>query len=263
MRGGFAARAIAAAKLIGLFAIALLLTVARIDPGLAREPTLATIVPIDLPDGQVGELRLFHGDGVYVADPVRLIVLDAAGHLVGYSHETFPISIICSAARKCVGYDHRNGVVLEFARTGNYLGPVISDGINAGLWFGPRNTFVNMHFRAPTTSEFAAANLQVVKDNYTDIALIFISGILMGALALALHRFGIRGGLGIAVRIVISIVALGLEFVLLILSFWPVFLGGISVFLWLMSLVLGLLCVVGAWLTLRFTRRKHRQAATA
>jgi hypothetical protein len=74
-------------------------------------------------------MRLFHGDGVYVADPVRLIVLDATGHLVGYSHETFPISIICAAERKCVGYDHRNGIILEFDQATKSVGPVIKEAV--------------------------------------------------------------------------------------------------------------------------------------
>ena len=251
MRKRFAVRAMAAARLIGLFAIALLLSIAHVDPGRARELTLAAVVPIDLPDGQVGAIRLFHGDGVYVADPVRLIVLDAAGHLVGYSHETFPISIICSVERKCVGYDHRNGVILEFDQATKYLGPVITDGLNAGLWFGPRNTFVNMRIREPTSSEFAAANIQVVKDNYYVVALIFTVGIFMGVLALVLIRYGVRGGLGLVVKVVIWIVLLGLEFALLVFSFGPVFLGTIGLFLWLTLLCLGALCVAGAWLALR------------
>ncbi len=256
-------RATAASRLVGLFAVALLLTMAHVDPGRTREPVLATVVPIDLPDGQAGEMRLFHGDGVYVADPVRLIVLDAVGHLVGYSHETFPISIICSAERKCVGYDHRNGVILEFDQAAKYLGPVITDGLSAGLWFGSRNTYVNIRIRAPTTSEFAAANLQIAKDNYTDMALDVIAGAFMGFLVLLLVRFGVRGGLGIILKSVIWIVVLGLEYVLLLTSFLPVFGGFISIFLWLMSLGLGALCVLSIWLALRFFRRTHPQSADA
>ena len=256
-------RAIAAAKLIGPFAIALLLTLAHVDPSRAREPALAAIVPIDLPDGQVGHMRLFHGDGVYVADPVRLIVLDAAGHLVGYSHESFPISIICSAERKCVGYDHADGVIFEFHPTEQYLGPVITDGLSAGLWFGPRDVTANMRMRAPTWSEFAAANLQMAKGSYTDIIFVVIAGIVMGILGLALRRYGVRGGSGFFVRFMTWIAVLDLEFAMLVLSAWPAYIGAISNFLWLTSLCLGALCVFGVWLALRLLNRSRRQPANA
>ena len=255
-------RALAAAKLIGLYATALFLTMAHVDPCRAREPVLATIVPIDLPDGQVGEMRLFHGDGVYVADPVRLIVLDAGGHLVGYSHESFPISIICSAERKCVGYDHANGAILEFVQVKKYVGPVITDGPSAGLWFGPRDVTANMRMRAPTWSEFAAANAQMAKASYTDIVFVVVAGVFMGIMALTLKRFGPHR-LGLFIQVAIWIAVLGLEFALLVLSAWPANIGAISNFLWSTSLCFGALCVVGAWLALRLFRHTHRQSANA
>ena len=256
-------RVIAAAKLISLFAIALLFTITYVGPGRARQPVLADSVPIDLPGGQVGQMRLFHGDGVYVADPVRLIVLDATGQLAGYSYESFPISVICLAERKCVGYDHREGVILEFDAITKFPGPVITDGLSAGLWFGPHNAFVNFRTRAPTLSEFASANMQMAKSNYTDIISVVIAGALMGILGLALKRFGIRSGMRFFVQFMIWIIVLGLEFAALVVSFWPAYLGAISNFLWLMSLCFGALCVVGVCLAFRNFRRMRRQPASA
>jgi hypothetical protein len=243
------------------FSLALPLTMAHVDPSFARAPILANVIPVDLPDGQVGEMRLFHGDGVIVADPVRLIVLDATGHLVGYSHESFPVSIICSEARKCVGYDHPNGVILEFVPTTNVLGPAISDELFAGLWFGPRNTTMNMRTRAPTWSEFAAANLQMAEGSRTELVFIAVAGACMALLALMLRAFAVGRGLGFCVQLVLWIVALGLEFVLLIFSFWPVHIGAMGEFVWLLSLCSGALCIVGVWLTFRYFRHMRRQPA--
>ncbi len=249
--------------LLRAFAIALPLTMAHIDPSFARAPILAGITPVDLPDGQVGEMRLFHGDGVIVADPVRLIVLDATGHLVGFSHESFPVSIICSEARKCVGYDHPNGVILEFVPTTKVLGPVISDELFAGLWFGPRNATMNIRTRAPTWSEFAAANLQIAEGHETDIAFIAAVGACMALLALVLRRFAVGRGLGFFVQLMLWIVALGLEFVLLIFSFWPVYIGAMGQIVWLMSLGSGVLSMGGVWLAFRYFRHLRRQPAQA
>ena len=246
-----------------ILAITMLLAITHADSSFSREPSLAAVVPIDLPDGQTGEMRLFHGNGVYVEDPVRLIVLDATGHLVGYSPESFPISIICSTERKCVGYAHRQGVVLEFDPTTKYLGPVITDGPGAGLWFGSRNTILNIRVRAPTSSEFAAANWEIVKDNSTEIALIFVAGVFMLALVLALIRFGVRASFGVFVQFIIWIVVLGSEFILLALSFWPVFLGDISIFLWMLPLGFGAIFVVIVWLMFRLLRRRPPHPAAA
>jgi hypothetical protein len=247
--------------LLWAIAIALPLTMAHVDPSFSRAPILAGVIPVDLPDGQVGEMRLFHGDGVIVADPVRLIVLDATGHLVGYSHESFPVSIICSEARKCVGYDHPNGVILEFVPTTKFLGPVISDELFAGLWFGPRNSTMNIRTRAPTWPEFAAANLQMAEGSQTDLVFIVVAGACMALLALVLKAFAVGRGLGFFVQLVLWIVALGLELALLLFSFWPVYIGAMGEFVWLISLCSGALCIVVLWLAFRFFRRSHRQPA--
>ena len=64
-------------------------------------------------------------------------------------------------------------------------------------------------------------------------------------------------------KIMIWIVVLALQYVLLVASFLPAYAGYISIFLWLASLALGLLCVGAVWLALRFIRRAHPQPASA
>src|SRR5207247_973130 len=108
---------------------------------------------------------LLHGDGILFADPVRLIVLDAAGRSIAYSHESVPMAIYCPVALHCVGYDHGKGWIMEFVPTQTYVGPVVTDGESAwSILNEPRNDDVNIRTRQPSMLESATANFAIARD---------------------------------------------------------------------------------------------------
>jgi hypothetical protein len=48
----------------------------------AHSPYYTQIAKIRFPDGQVGEVRLLHGDGIVYTDPVRPVIVDQQWRLV-------------------------------------------------------------------------------------------------------------------------------------------------------------------------------------
>lgn len=232
--------------------------VAQIALSQAHTPFFTQREKIILPDGQVGEMRLLHGDGIIGPNPIRVIVLDGGNRLIGYSEETFsPHTIICSADRKCAGYRHSDNMVLEFVASKSYVGPIVTDGLSTGLW-GDRGDQVNISMRPPKFSEFGFANYRLMTLKYFFILPIAIFGMLMGVPLLILWHWVIGSRHGIIYKIVCWIAALGAELVLLVWSLFAAFVtGDVSVFAWLVSVCIGILC------TFAFARllRPPRQAA--
>lgn len=79
----------------------------------AHRPYFTKAQPILLPDGQRGEMRIVAGDGIFVADPVRIVILDAESRLIARSPQTQWLSLVCDAPLRCHGYDHLSGEVIE------------------------------------------------------------------------------------------------------------------------------------------------------
>jgi len=106
-------------------------------PALAHSPYFTQAEPIVLPDGRPGEMRLLHGDGIFFADPVRIVVLDRDKRLLARSEQHVPLSLICDRNRSsCWGYDHWSHQVLLLDaasfRTGGQVVPGAKE--RDGLW---------------------------------------------------------------------------------------------------------------------------------
>jgi hypothetical protein len=71
----------------------------------AHRPYFTVIEKISPPGGQPGEMRLLHGDGIFFADPVRVLVLDEEGRAVALSPLTSIQSLVCPEERKCLAVD--------------------------------------------------------------------------------------------------------------------------------------------------------------
>jgi hypothetical protein len=248
-----------------ILATAFLLVIAHVDPSFAHPPYFTQVEKIVLSDGQIGEMRLLHGDGILMPDPVRLIVLDSAGRLIGYSREDFgPHSIICSAVKRCAGYNHGEGLILEFNATEPFAGPVVADGLSADLWNKPRNVSVNIRTRPPAISEYVAANFQLAKFYYFLVVPIAVVGALMGLLGWLLWGIGTGGDVGIITKFMLWIVMLGAEFFLLAISiFHVIFSGRVSGIVWFMSLCFGAFSVFAIRQIVRCLKRSRRQSAQA
>ena len=67
----------------------------------AHSPYFTRAEKIALPDGTLGEIRLLHGDGVILADPVRAIILDAQGRPLARSPWSHAMVLDCDRQRRC------------------------------------------------------------------------------------------------------------------------------------------------------------------
>jgi hypothetical protein len=246
-------------------AIAYLLILVQVDPSFAHRPYFTQVEKIVLPDGQIGEMRLLHGDGIIVSDPVRLIVLDSAGRLIGYSREDFgPYTIICSVDKRCLGYKHDHRLILEFNATEPFTGPVVTDGISADLWNKAREVSMNIHMRRPTLQEYVWANITLAKFYFFYVVFIVVVGLLVGLVGWLLWGIGTGGSVGILAKFVFWIFMLSIEFVLLVISLVPVILAGhLSGIVWLVSLCFGVFFVLVVRQIARFVRHKSKRPAQA
>lgn len=73
-------------------------------------------------------MRIIAGDGIFVADPLRIIILDAESRLIAEGPKTWSLSIVCDTPLRCHGYDHSSGEVIEpdpttFGRDGPIVPP--------------------------------------------------------------------------------------------------------------------------------------------
>lgn len=75
-------------------------------PACAHRPYFTQVERVVLPDGQPGEMRLLRGDGIFLADPVRILALDREGRLLARSHRSDAMVLLCDRDRRsCRGYD--------------------------------------------------------------------------------------------------------------------------------------------------------------
>lgn len=126
-RGGLAC-------LLALFVFALVASA----PASAHRPYFTRVEKIVLPDGQPGEMRLLHGDGIIVSDPIRILVLDAEGRLLARSRQSQTLTMVCEGGGRCRGVDLGAGAALELDpasfRSDGPLVPGLGDRDRDGLW---------------------------------------------------------------------------------------------------------------------------------
>lgn len=83
-------------------------------PSYAHRPYFTQVEPVVLPDGQPGEMRLLKGDGIFFADPARILVLDREQRLLARSHRSTTMSLLCDRDRySCLGYDGFSVLTLD------------------------------------------------------------------------------------------------------------------------------------------------------
>jgi hypothetical protein len=67
----------------------------------AHSPYFTRTEKLALPDGTTGQIRLLHGDGVILADPVRAMILDAQGRPLARSSWSFSMLLDCDGDHRC------------------------------------------------------------------------------------------------------------------------------------------------------------------
>jgi hypothetical protein len=71
----------------------------------AHSPYFTKFEKIALPDGTTGEIRLLHGDGVILSDPVRVMILDAQGRPLARSPWAFAMLLDCDRGHRCRAFN--------------------------------------------------------------------------------------------------------------------------------------------------------------
>ncbi len=76
----------------------------------AHAPFISEATPTSLPDGRPATMALLNGDGLFLADPKRVVLFDGARNLLALGPKTGPITFLCGDGA-CVAYDHWNGLI--------------------------------------------------------------------------------------------------------------------------------------------------------
>ena len=234
----------------------LALTWAAGGSALAHRPYFTQVAPIVLPDGQPGEMRLLHGDGIIFADPVRILVLNQEGHLLASSRRGVPMLLTCDRDEdSCWGYDGAlSALVLDPAsfRKGSVV-PGLNDDERSGLWsFEADKEDWGFEVRHASISEIAGAELALARRVPRPLALL----VALGAVAATLAVVGVgrsrsrkwwRFGLW-ALSILLRVAGLG---TLLLVALYCFLLVGFSLIAWFASLGLGASLILLPWWVMR------------
>ena len=233
-------------KFVIIMALALISSLVAFAPANAHRPYFTQVEKILLPDGEVGEVRLLNGDGIFGPDPVRAIILDAQGHLLARSQKSTLMSIHCSQMSQCLVIDLTKDNILDldpssFRQAGSV--PGLTDQDRSELWeledgkeswgFAPRNPKLQERFI--TLKLIFAQRLLVISFN---VVIGIVCGLLFSAI-LVVKRTERRGftQLLLAAIAILVIVALGLS--LTAVSGLASLIGGLPIHLWLLSVATG------------------------
>lgn len=81
-------------------------------PALAHRPYFIESRPCTLADGSFGEMRILYGDGIFAADPARVVLLDSGGHLLAFSGNGSAYAIDATTGGGCRAYDLARRITL-------------------------------------------------------------------------------------------------------------------------------------------------------
>jgi hypothetical protein len=231
----------------------------------AHSPYFTQVEKIELPNGEIGEMRLLHGDGIFFADPVRAVIIDGQGRAVARTRSTVPMVIVCPEAGRCHAYDFKRRLVLEPDPTTFRQGPVVADATT--VWgIEPENVEWGFRGRRARISDAAAAQLAYANRHKFDLAISFMLAAIGAAVFFKRLRLSMwpprhRWVLWIAV----CVLRLSVCAVLLVLSLWSAAISGMTTLQWLGASVAGAglmlaLMWLMRWLRIRFRRPENVHA---
>lgn len=244
-------------RILALFVLALPICVS--SRVFAHRPYFTQVEPIILPNGQPGEMRLLHGDGIFFADPTRILVLDQNQRLLARSRRGGPVILLCSPDRNsCVGYDDGSGLVVD--STSFRSGPIVP-----GLDQDNRSKLSDLEsgeeswgftVRIASVAEIVRAEGAIARTRLRSIALLFV----FGATATALVVVGRRRPKGessaalLGLRIVGSLLRWAGAVIALLASIYAVALVGLTLIAWISGFGSG----AGSTLLVRWLMRRQR-----
>ena len=152
------------------------------DAALAHRPYTTQVTKVALPEGQLGEVRLLHGDGIISANPIRVLVVGANGRLLARSYRTSMMALACSRDHRCRAFDVGQGQVLEIDPATFREGPNVPY-YGEELWaIEAGEDSWGFRVRPASLLERIEGELALAVREQVAVTLLFVVGILLGVM---------------------------------------------------------------------------------
>jgi hypothetical protein len=232
-------------------------------PAFAHRPYYSQIESIHLADGEIGQVRLLHGDGIFFTDPVRPLIVNSKGQLVARGPKAHSIVISCSGDRRCLIVDLWEERVYDLEPGSFRQGPVqpaVRDGDRTDDW-DLEDDDENWGFamREASARELLTANLVLARRSVSGLVMVAaLAGI--GAFALVPFRLNHQSRyIRLFARIILLLVGSMIFLFLITVTFWFSMLNGLSFEIWLVPTLLGagsvwVVAGISRWRTYRTAR---------
>jgi hypothetical protein len=165
------------------------------SPALAHRPYYTQVEKILLPNGEVGEVRLLNGDGIFAADPVRAVIVSPQGMLLALSPKTRSMAVSCDANHHCLIVDLVNDRAFDLDPNSFRAGavqPAITSGDRTDDWdLEAEGESWGFAVRKANASELSAANWTLARQAPGAFILFGILGAL-GGICLVPMRLSIQ-----------------------------------------------------------------------
>jgi hypothetical protein len=222
-------------------------------PALAHSPYFRQTESFALPNGETGEIRLIHGDGILGPDPIWTVVINSQGTVIARSEQAVQMVIVCRAEHRCHGFNLTRRLVLEPDPAIFKQGPDALDvwGVIGGV---PRGDGWGFRERPATAIEVLEATIAFARNNILAFLVPFIAAASVVGVFLRLRQWPPRRSRltwliwigAVVLRLVIAAV------LLMITLAWALF-DALPMYVWLAFAALG----AGSMLTLIYLIR-HR-----
>jgi hypothetical protein len=233
-------------------------------PAFAHRPYYSQVEHIRLADGEIGQVRLLHGDGIFFTDPVRPLIVNSKGQLVARGPKARSIVISCAEEHRCLIVDLWEERVYDLEPGSFRQGPVqanVRDGDRTDDWdLEDGEESWGMVMREASAHELLTANLVLARQSVFGLVMITIfAGI--GAFALVPFRLNHQSRhVRLLARIILSLVGSVVFLFLITVTFWFSMLNGLSFEIWLVPTLLG---AGSVWVVAGISRRLAHKAARA
>ncbi len=231
-------------------------------PAFAHRPYYSRIESIRLATGEIAQVRLLHGDGIFFTDPVRPLIVNSKGQLVARGPKARSIVISCKDNHHCLIVDLWNGRVYDL-EPGSFqqgpLQPAVQDGDRTDDWnLEEGDESWGFTMRQASAREMMTANLALARRSV--FGLVVIAGPAgIGAFALVPLRLNHQSrSARLLTRIILFLVGFIIFLFLIALTFWFSVLAGLSFEIWLVPTVLG---AGSVWLAAGISRWRAHKAS--
>lgn len=154
-----------------------------IGPASAHRPYFTRVESIALPNGEMGELRLLHGDGIFWADPICVLALDSQSRLLARSHSSVAMALSCGWwTRRCLIFDGFDSLELDPStfRIGTIV-PGLKDEDRNSLWsFEAGDESWGFQVREASFVERVEGDFALAKRNPIGVTILIAIGAVVG-----------------------------------------------------------------------------------